>query len=102
MKFLNFCSSSESFFASIFFSSFLLFIIHIEVVSKELTKSQLTESRDEMDEEKIEKGILVKERGENAGYLDENDKESCDPCNERIDIMAERSQENTGIHIEMF
>ncbi|XP_027164659.1 uncharacterized protein LOC113764842 [Coffea eugenioides] len=57
---------------------------------------QNMESRDEMDEEKIEKGILVKERGENAGYLDENDKESCDPCNERIDIMAERSQENTG------
>lgn len=56
------------------------------------------ESGDKMDEEKIEKGILVKERGENAGHVDENDKESCDPCNEQIAVMAERSQENTGIH----
>lgn len=54
------------------------------------------ESGDKMDEEKIEKGILVKERGENAGHVDENDKESCDPCNEQIAVMAERSQENTG------
>ncbi|KAL3507708.1 hypothetical protein ACH5RR_033090 [Cinchona calisaya] len=61
-------------------------------------------NRDEMVKGKIEKGILVKHRSENADHPGEGGKELCDRPDEQMAYMAERSQKNTdpiGSNIDM-